>query len=566
MLSIVDELRQFVHEVDGSSVQLFRLRRDSSWSFVEGFEFGGLDQFIRSVRPDGIEYLSSLEMELNLGSGTIVAQGQQGGYFDGALIVFLRFSGRAIAAVSVRGASVSKVEFRRQAKKLADIYERELVLYNRRTHFQSAQRLRGFNVDRAGIARSISGALSVFSVNSVVSLPRNMDLGKVDTYIDRGWAGSKSEEKLLRDRNLRRIVGSTANESLRLINSSGDVILVDSEFLPVQSVYSSTGPTYCYRTTVTPSETRILLAAWSSGLTIFPAEFDGLFHGMEVSALCAAVHADHSRQLNVHTSRVERNLTFRSSKVYQFMRHEVKNIASSSGAALEMMQEDLNDYARKLRKPLPKSIKQRISKLFENFERIRSSMNSLSNLSEDELDTQRNKISLLPSIKSVAEGFSDRFTRSGVSFDVVGDRSNIEGYDFLFEQIFVNLFENSLNAFQKDIRDGAKWILIEIDESQSHVDIIYKDSAGGIRLPIDENDDLTVIASEDEASKVFEIGYTTTAGTGFGMALVEACAHVHGGNAKVTSNSDVGVEVSIRLGFVAIPPKDALLKMRTVGR
>jgi len=50
---------------------------------------------------------------------------------------------------------------------------------------------------------------------------------------------------------------------------------------------------------------------------------------------------------------------------------------------------------------------------------------------------------------------------------------------------------------------------------------------------------------ESERETVFDAGYSTTSGTGFGLVIVEAIATAHGWNVRVTESDDGGMRVEL---------------------
>ncbi|MCH8225748.1 MAG: response regulator [Chloroflexi bacterium] len=104
---------------------------------------------------------------------------------------------------------------------------------------------------------------------------------------------------------------------------------------------------------------------------------------------------------------------------------------------------------------------------------------------------------------------------------------------FRLEQVFRNLFENSLAACSDPVR-------IEVHCSETEI-------GGGKALRIAVRDNGAGL-TEEQRQKVFDAFYTTkTRGMGLGMSIVMRIVEAHGGKIEIGSNSNPGAEVLITL-------------------
>jgi len=120
----------------------------------------------------------------------------------------------------------------------------------------------------------------------------------------------------------------------------------------------------------------------------------------------------------------------------------------------------------------------------------------------------REEFDLLDSVKQVADMLDDRLRIQSVKLSISSDESvaPIYGYPNQLSQVFLNLFGNALDAFEKQADD--KWIQVKVREEDRDVVITVEDNAGGIK--------------DDMMTMLFEPYFTTkseTGGTGIGLYM-----------------------------------------------
>ena len=137
----------------------------------------------------------------------------------------------------------------------------------------------------------------------------------------------------------------------------------------------------------------------------------------------------------------------------------------------------------------------------------------------------------------------DGFRRVGIDIQADGTAqpfTQVDGVDtvcvvdeFRCEQVFRNLFENSLSACQDPVQ----------------IEVVCRDTqiTGRPALQVSVRDNGPGLSAEQQ-SRVFEAFYTTnTKGTGLGMSIVQRIVEAHGGQIAVENGSRVGAEFLITL-------------------
>ena len=142
----------------------------------------------------------------------------------------------------------------------------------------------------------------------------------------------------------------------------------------------------------------------------------------------------------------------------------------------------------------------------------------------------RKKVKLGEIINLCYEILLPNFKESNISFWREGIPDvEIEGYPSLLEQIFINLFLNSLNF----MKEGGK-IIVRLNEEENFVKIEISDT--GLGIPKELKD------------KIFEPFFTTRKGNlGIGLFLVKHAVKMHGGEIYFKSEEGIGTTFYINL-------------------
>jgi signal transduction histidine kinase len=94
--------------------------------------------------------------------------------------------------------------------------------------------------------------------------------------------------------------------------------------------------------------------------------------------------------------------------------------------------------------------------------------------------------------------------------------------DSLLRQLFYNLIDNSLKYGEK-----LTQIRIRYEKSENQLKLVYEDDGVGI--------------SKDNKAKIFNEGFTTGKGSGYGLYLVRRMMDVYGWTIQETGTPDNGV-------------------------
>ena len=105
---------------------------------------------------------------------------------------------------------------------------------------------------------------------------------------------------------------------------------------------------------------------------------------------------------------------------------------------------------------------------------------------------------------------------------------------FRIEQVFRNLFENSLAAASDPVRVVVHCAETTIDDDVPALQIAVRDNGPGL--------------SQEQKQKIFDAFYTTKPkGTGLGMAITKRIVEAHGGQIAVGEEYRGGTEFRITL-------------------
>jgi len=160
-----------------------------------------------------------------------------------------------------------------------------------------------------------------------------------------------------------------------------------------------------------------------------------------------------------------------------------------------------------------------INKIFQNIKEILGNFKPI-----------RKKVKLGEIINVAYEILLPNFKESKISFWREGIPDvEIDGYPSLLEQIFINLFLNSIDS----IKGGGK-IIVRLNEEEDFVKIEISDTGSGI--------------PDEIKDKIFEPFFTTKeGGLGIGLFLVKNAVKMHGGEIYFESEEGVGTTFYINL-------------------
>lgn len=167
--------------------------------------------------------------------------------------------------------------------------------------------------------------------------------------------------------------------------------------------------------------------------------------------------------------------------------------------------------------------------LKSSWDELKRVINNFKNLISS-IKPSRKRVDLGEVINICYEILLPKFIENNVSFWREGVESlEIEGYPGLLEQIFINLFLNSLDV----LKEGGK-IGVRVEEDEDFVKIEVSDTGPGIPSNI--------------KNRIFEPFFTTKKeGTGMGLALVKHAVEMHGGKISFETEEGVGTTFYIQL-------------------
>jgi signal transduction histidine kinase len=104
---------------------------------------------------------------------------------------------------------------------------------------------------------------------------------------------------------------------------------------------------------------------------------------------------------------------------------------------------------------------------------------------------------------------------------------------FPIEQVFRNIFENSLAACHDPVRIGIDCADAELN-GQSALQVRIRDNGAGL--------------TSEQRERIFEPFFTTkTNGTGLGMAIAKRIVEAHEGKISVCADTSVGTAIEVLL-------------------
>jgi len=150
---------------------------------------------------------------------------------------------------------------------------------------------------------------------------------------------------------------------------------------------------------------------------------------------------------------------------------------------------------------------------------------------------KRNKIILSSLIQSTLLLIKDELTSNQIKVEVLGDvDAEFACVENELKHVFINLINNSKDAFNKNSVLEERKIVFEILNNDNHLNIKVSDNAGGIPSEI--------------LDKVFTSNFTTKEeGTGIGLYMTQQIVNKYNGSIKaVASSKDInGAEFIISL-------------------
>jgi signal transduction histidine kinase len=215
-----------------------------------------------------------------------------------------------------------------------------------------------------------------------------------------------------------------------------------------------------------------------------------------------------SRQVNESAARAQE--ASRIEQSYPIIFHEIRNYASTLKGNTILLRKNLGEEGGSQ----------------PSLERLERATERIEKLSKDVLEFsllgrpgESLEVDLQGLIKSCAERY---FSGLGITFSFTSDRAAlpIKGEESKLEQVFLNLFKNSLEA-------GASLISISIFAQPGKIGVLLEDNGKGCTSP--------------EVEKMFDAYHSfkrSQGGSGLGLFLVKAIVEGHGGTIAGISKNE----------------------------
>lgn len=171
------------------------------------------------------------------------------------------------------------------------------------------------------------------------------------------------------------------------------------------------------------------------------------------------------------------------------------------------------------------------AKVVKNFDRVDKNIARIEKIFKDmrgaivqkQSFTIINVSTLITRISMDMEALFDRYQ---IVYSLEGeDEVLVQGNETQLEQVFSNLFTNSIDAIKSN-EDGQKWINVQVNKQNRHLVIELTDSGEGIDVEIQE--------------RIFDKFFTTKqnkGGSGLGLGICKKMMQIHGGDLTLDRDS-----------------------------
>ncbi|WP_269492553.1 ATP-binding protein, partial [Acinetobacter baumannii] len=157
---------------------------------------------------------------------------------------------------------------------------------------------------------------------------------------------------------------------------------------------------------------------------------------------------------------------------------------------------------------------------------------------------KRKLLNLKTYFERLNESWSSTFQTRNINFilDVAGN-IEVKAFEVDFDSIFINLFTNTIEAFDRPNTNNTREIHISVSEISSLLQITYKDTGPGLCSSISDPEEIfnpQVTTKKDE--------YGAVIGTGLGMWIIKKTIDEYKGDVKLINNhshSGFGLRLSI---------------------
>lgn len=212
-------------------------------------------------------------------------------------------------------------------------------------------------------------------------------------------------------------------------------------------------------------------------------------------------------------------------EVARRMAHEIKNpltpIKLSTERMLRKWQSRSDDFGAVLEKSS--------STIIREVESLRAMVDEFSRFGKlPEIKREATELGpILLDVRNLYKGYK----QVDVSLDLPENMPRIELDGEQFKRVFINLFDNAIEAMG---RDGELQVQVEFNEESAKVSIRIKDTGPGI--------------TDEDKEKLFQPYFSTKKdGTGLGLAIADRIVAEHGGSLTVSDNVPHGSVFTIEM-------------------
>ena len=200
--------------------------------------------------------------------------------------------------------------------------------------------------------------------------------------------------------------------------------------------------------------------------------------------------------------------------------------------------QSISGYAELLKSGMvkPEDIQQFAERIYSESQRMITLVNDileLSHLDEGMQDMVREDVDLYETAKAAIRPLAEEADVAGISIDLNGESSVINGYAQLFSLIVYNLCENGIKY-----NDRGGTVKIDINDFEDKAVLTVNDN--GIGIPHDQQDRVFERFYRVDKSHSKEVG-----GTGLGLSIVKHAAAIHNGEIHLISAPKYGTTITI---------------------
>lgn len=259
---------------------------------------------------------------------------------------------------------------------------------------------------------------------------------------------------------------------------------------------------------------------------------------------------DHERRL-LEVSALAQSKLATLGEVATGIAHEINQpltyINTMIKATQEDMEQDRLDGSTMLR---------RLTESHRQVERITRIVDHLRIFGRDE-GTELIPVDIEAVLDNTLELLGERFRIRNIVLDIQAEKAlpEVHGNATQLEQVFINLFQNSIDALAETRKDAGITVEFTTGPDRDTVCVSFADTGKGIE--------------PDQIEKIFDPFYSTKEvgkGTGLGLSIVYGIIQDHGGKISCESEVGIGTTISMTLPAAATNNTDSSTDNRATRR